>query len=139
MSLTQEGTGDRDAAHRPPQPRTYATSPWAGMPNNKRIFVNIMGTIAAVLSSITLIPQLIEIVGKRNISGLALGTYSIVVAVSSIWMGYHLLTGTYHGLVSSSFNFAVGIVILYNIIAIRYRGADGYDIQLKDVIGDRDV
>ncbi len=102
---------------------------WAQMPNNKLIFVNIVGTIAAVLSSITLIPQLIEVVSSRNVASLAVGTYAIVIAVSVLWMGYHMMTRTFHGLVSSSFNLVNGTIIFCFIIGIRYLGMDGIDTK----------
>lgn len=108
---------------------TTQGSTFSQMPNNKKLFVNIIGYLAAILSSVTLIPQLIEVLSTRNVSGLSLGTYIVVVAVSTLWMGYHLMMGTYHGLISSSVNFIIGIIIAYTIISIRYLGAEGTDTR----------
>jgi MtN3 and saliva related transmembrane protein len=115
--------------HTPPKPKVLPTTPWGNIPNNKRIFINIVGTVAAVISSITLIPQLAELIETRNVSGLSLGSYSLVIAVSVMWMMYHSMTGTYHGLVSSSMNLIFGSVIFYYIASIRYFGAEGNDTR----------
>jgi uncharacterized protein with PQ loop repeat len=95
----------------------------------KRQFViNVVGTLAAILSSVSLMPQLYAVRSSRDIGGLSLGTPLIIVVTSTLWLTYHLLTGTYHGAFSGSFNLMASIIISWTIYDIRFRGAPGIDM-----------
>ena len=93
----------------------------------RQALINIVGTIAAILSSVSLMPQLYAVRSYRDIGGLSLGTPLIIVCTSTLWLTYHLLTGTYHGAFSGSFNLMSSILISWTIISIRYLGAPGID------------
>ena len=93
----------------------------------RQVLINVIGTIAAILSSISLMPQLYAVRSTRNVGGLSLGTPMIIITTSALWLSYHLLTGTYHGAFSGMFNLTAAIIISWTIISIRFLGAPGID------------
>ena len=97
-------------------------------PKNRQILIQIVGTLAALLSSVSLMPQLYSVRSTRNISGLSIWTPLILLVTSLLWFVYHLLTGTYHGAVSGSFNFMASAILVWTIYSIRYLDYEGTDI-----------
>ena len=93
----------------------------------RQAVINIVGTCAALLSSISLMPQLYAVRSTRNVSGLSLGTPAIIMLTSTLWLTYHILTGTYHGAFSGAFNLMASMIIAYTIYSIRFLDAPGLD------------
>ena len=93
----------------------------------RQLMINVVGTIAALLSSISLMPQLYVVRSTRNVAGLSLGTPAIIVLTSALWLSYHVLTGTYHGAISGSFNLMASLLITWTIVTIRYFDYPGVD------------
>lgn len=96
----------------------------------KVLLLNIIGTTAAILSSISFIPQVYTVLDTRDISALATSTYVMYLCTSVLWLSYHYLLGTFHGAVSASFGIVNASIILYTVITIRYFGASGVDNQI---------
>lgn len=96
----------------------------------KRMFwINAIGTTAALLSSITLVPQVHRLVTTRNISSLSLYSGLLIMVTSMLWITYNLLVGTYHGIFSSTLNLINASIITYMVVTIRYMEAEGIDMQ----------
>ena len=51
-------------------------------------YVNIVGGIAAVLSTISFVPQAIKIIRSRDTSGISTGMYGVTVAGFTLWTAY---------------------------------------------------
>lgn len=102
--------------------------------SKRQLAIQVIGTIAAVLSSISLMPQLYAVRSTRNVAGLSLGTPIIIVFTSALWLSYHLLTGTYHGAVSGSFNFMAAVIIAWTVFSIRFLDYPGSDSFEDDTI-----
>ena len=93
----------------------------------RQIMINTVGTIAAALSATSLLPQLYVVRADRDVSGLSILTPLIICVVSSLWLTYHLLTGTYHGAFSSTFNLMAALILTWTIYDISYLGGEGTD------------
>lgn len=99
--------------------------------DRSRLFwINAVGTTAALLSSITLVPQVHRLIKTRNISSLSLYSGFLIMATSLLWITYNLLVGTYHGIFSSTLNLINASIITYMVVTIRYMGAEGVDTPL---------
>lgn len=93
----------------------------------KMFWINVVGTLAALLSSVTLVPQVYKLVNTRDVSSLSLYTSMLVMCTSILWITYNLMVGMYHGIFSSSLNFINACIITYIVVDVRYRGGDGID------------
>lgn len=82
-------------------------------------YVNVIGTTAAIISSVSLLPQVFNVVSTKNVEGLSLSTTLLIMLTTALWIGYHIKMGTYPALVSASFNFLWATILSYYIITIR--------------------
>jgi uncharacterized protein with PQ loop repeat len=82
-------------------------------------YVNVVGTTAAIISSVSLLPQVFNVITTKNVDGLSLSTTLLIMATTALWIGYHMKLGTYPPLVSASFNFVFASILAYYIITIR--------------------
>ena len=81
--------------------------------------VNIIGTSAAVLSAVAMIPQLVQVLRSKDVSGLSIATMFIFLLKAILWLSYHLLTETYHGVAPSIIGIVISTVLI--LLIIRYR------------------
>lgn len=81
--------------------------------------IHIVGTSAAVLSTVALIPQLAQVLRSNDVSGLSIETMYIMLFKSILWFAYHFLTETYHGVVPSLVGIAVSAILIFLIIRKR--------------------
>lgn len=85
-----------------------------------RLFtINVIGTTAAIISAISLLPQLFNVIETNNVDGISLSTLLLIFTTSLLWLIYHIMMGTYHGSVSSSFNLLFATALIYLVIKIR--------------------
>lgn len=82
-------------------------------------YVNVIGTTAAIISSVSLLPQVFNVVSTKNVEGLSLSTILLIMVTTALWIVYHIKMGTYPALVSASFNFLWATILTYYIITIR--------------------
>ena len=54
-------------------------------------YITIIGGIAAVLSTISFVPQAIKIIRSRDTSGISAGMYIVTVLGFALWTAYGLL------------------------------------------------
>ena len=53
----------------------------------------LIGTVAALVSTVSFAPQAWKIIRTRDTSGISTGMYAMTVAGFSLWLGYGLLRG----------------------------------------------
>ena len=53
----------------------------------------VIGTFAALVSTVSFVPQAWKIIRTRNTSGISTGMYAMTVAGFLLWLGYGLLRG----------------------------------------------
>ena len=81
--------------------------------------IHIVGTSAAVLSSVAFIPQLEQVLRTNDVSGLSIKTMYLLLLNSILWVAYHFLTETYHGVVPSLIGIAVSAILIFLIMRNR--------------------
>ncbi|MCP4484152.1 MAG: hypothetical protein GY823_06260 [Flavobacteriaceae bacterium] len=87
--------------------------------NQSLFYINTVGTAAAVISSVALLPQVFNVILTKNVEGLSLSTTLLIMVTTALWIFYHIKMGTYPPLVSASFNFIFAGILSYYIISIR--------------------
>lgn len=85
----------------------------------KLFFINVVGTTAAIISAISLLPQLFDVIQTNNVEGISISTLVLIFTTSSLWLAYHILMGTYHGSVSATFNLVFAGTLIVMVISIR--------------------
>lgn len=86
---------------------------------NKTFLVNIIGTAAAIISAVSLLPQLFDVYKTGIVEGISIGTLLLILSTSLLWFTYHMMMGTYHGSVASSFNILFSSILIGYVITIR--------------------
>mmetsp|Transcript_18511 Transcript_18511/g.32843 ORF Transcript_18511/g.32843 Transcript_18511/m.32843 type:complete len:107 (-) Transcript_18511:115-435(-) len=89
----------------------------------------LTGTTAAIISSVSLMPQAYRVSSTRNVSGLALETYALIVCSSVFWIVYSYVLGAPHVIASSTFNLVTSGTIVATIVSIRFFGGEGVDTK----------
>lgn len=101
--------------------------------NGQRVFlINVIGTAAAIISAISLLPQLFDVWKTDNVDGISLGTLGLIMTTSLLWLMYHVMMGTYHGSVSASFNLLFASILIGMVISIRNRDGEGERLPLGE-------
>jgi MtN3 and saliva related transmembrane protein len=77
-----------------------------------------IGYLAALLTTISFVPQAVQIWRSRNTAGISLGMYAIFSTGVALWLLYGLLSGSWPVLVANAvtLTFALGILVM----KIRY-------------------
>lgn len=82
----------------------------------KALFVNIIGTVAATISAVSLLPQVRDVVVTKNVTGLSLSSYVLIMVTMCLWIVYHSMVGTYHGAISATCGAIFSATIVYHIV-----------------------
>ena len=102
--------------------------------NGERVFlINVIGTAAAIISAISLLPQLFDVWKTDNVEGISLGTLGLIMTTSTLWLIYHIMMGTYHGSVSACFNLFFAALLIGMVISIRNRNGEGERLPLEEI------
>lgn len=73
---------------------------------------DIVGTLAAVVSTTTLLPQTIRVLKTRDTRAISLATFAIVCASATLWGIYGVLIGSWPVIVTNALTFPMGAIIL---------------------------
>lgn len=79
--------------------------------------VNLIGTIAAILTTVSFLPQMARIHRTRHTSDLSLSTFIIFSAGISLWMIYGILINSFPVIAAN----AVTLMISAYIISMKLR------------------
>ncbi|OCN05285.1 hypothetical protein A4S06_09260 [Erysipelotrichaceae bacterium MTC7] len=79
----------------------------------------MVGYIAATLTTISFVPQVIQVVKTKDTSSISLGMYSLFVIGVALWLVYGLVIGDLPMIISNAITTVLSSVILsYKIRAV---------------------
>ena len=81
--------------------------------------INLIGTIAAVLTTMAFLPQAWRSWRTRNLSGVSLAMYSLFTLGVFLWLVYGILLGQWPIIVANAITFILSCSILF--LKIRHR------------------
>ena len=79
----------------------------------------LIGYIAAALTTTSFLPQALMTIRSRNTQGISLGMYVIFTFGVALWFVYGVLLGSWPMIVANTITFALAALIL--ILKLRYR------------------
>jgi MtN3 and saliva related transmembrane protein len=72
----------------------------------------IIGSIAAFLTTLSFLPQAVMVVRTRNTSGISLIMYALFTCGISLWFVYGLMTGSWPIIIANGITFIMAVIIL---------------------------
>ena len=81
--------------------------------------INTIGTLAAVISTASFVPQVWHTFKTRDVSGVSLGMYSVFTVGVSCWLVYGLLLGAWPSIIANAITLTLAISIL--VMKLRFR------------------
>ena len=79
----------------------------------------LIGYAAAILTTVSFVPQAILTLRTRNVSGISLGMYSCFTAGVALWLVYGISLGQWPLILANAITLALASVIMWT--NIRYR------------------
>ena len=76
-------------------------------------WTDAIGSIAAVLTTASFVPQAWHSFKTRDVSGISLGMYSLFTAGVAMWLAYGLLLGAWPLIIANSVTLSLAIIILW--------------------------
>lgn len=80
---------------------------------------DLIGYIAASLTTLSFLPQALHTFRTRDVSGISLGMYSMFTAGVALWLVYGLLLSAWPIVVANAVTLALALAIL--VMKLRYR------------------
>jgi MtN3 and saliva related transmembrane protein len=80
---------------------------------------DIIGTVAAVLTTVSFIPQAIKTFRTRDVSGISLRMYSAFTAGVALWLVYGILLTAWPIIIANLVTLSLALSIL--VMKLRYR------------------
>ncbi|MGB6082716.1 SemiSWEET transporter [Moheibacter sp.] len=78
---------------------------------------NIVGSAAGILTSVSMIPQLIKVLREKNVEDLSAGMLIVLISGLSLWVWYGIMKGEWPIILSNAFavlvNLWLGICLIY--------------------------
>ncbi len=81
--------------------------------------IDWVGTLAAILTTTSFIPQAWQTFRTRDVSGISLGMYSLFTVGVALWLVYGLLVQSWPIIIANAITTSLAMVILY--MKFRYR------------------
>ena len=78
-----------------------------------------IGTVAAVLTTASFVPQVLQTLRTKDVSGISLSMYSVFVVGVSLWLVYGLMLDAWPVVISNAITVSLAICIL--AMKLRYR------------------
>ena len=76
------------------------------------VWIDAIGSVAAVLTTASFVPQAWHSFKTRDVSGISLGMYSLFTAGVAMWLVYGLLLGAWPLIIANSVTLTLAIIIL---------------------------
>lgn len=80
---------------------------------------DLIGTLAAVLTTISFLPQALHTFRTKDVRGISLGMYSAFTLGVALWLAYGLLLGAWPVVIANVITLALASTIL--VMKLRYR------------------
>lgn len=81
--------------------------------------IDIIGTLAAILTTASFVPQAWHTFRTRDVSGISLGMYSVFTVGVACWLVYGLLLSAWPIVIANCITLALAATIL--VMKLRYR------------------
>ena len=81
--------------------------------------INTIGTIAALISTASFVPQVWHTFKTRDVSGISLGMYSLFTAGVALWLVYGVLMEAWPIIIANIITTSLALMIL--VMKLRYR------------------
>jgi len=81
---------------------------------------NLIGTLAAILTTISFLPQALHTFRTKDVRGISLGMYSAFTLGVALWLVYGLLLGAWPVVIANVITLALASSIL--VMKLRYHG-----------------
>jgi len=98
--------------------------------------IDIIGYIAASLTTLSFLPQALACVRTGRTDGLSLPMYAIFSAGVALWFAYGVAVGSWPVILANLVTLAFALVILALIIRNRHRHVSSRDRVRSIVVGD---
>jgi len=79
----------------------------------------LIGIIAGICTSISLLPQLIKIIKEKNANSISYFMLGILLTGLAAWMWYGILKKDYPIIITNAFSFLLNLVIIF--FSVYYR------------------
>ena len=83
------------------------------------LFADWIGTLAAVLTTSSFVPQVLHTFRTKDVSGISLGMYSAFTLGVGLWLGYGLLLDAWPIVIANAITVSLATCIL--VMKLRYR------------------
>lgn len=80
---------------------------------------DLVGTLAAILTTISFLPQALHTFRTKDVRGISLGMYSAFTLGVALWLAYGLLLGAWPVVIANCVTLALASAIL--VMKLRYR------------------
>jgi MtN3 and saliva related transmembrane protein len=77
-----------------------------------RMPIDLVGYIAAILTTIAFVPQVLTSLRTRDLSGVSLPMYSIFTAGVAMWLAYGVILGSWPIIVANAITLALSGTVL---------------------------
>ena len=88
-----------------------------------QLFVNAVGTAAALCSMSSFVPQVMKIVRERDASSVSLRMYLVTVTGFSLWLAYGVMLKSWPLIASNAVSLALSATVL--VLKLRYGDGEG--------------
>lgn len=82
-------------------------------------FTTVVGLLASIGTSVSLLPQLFKIIKEKKAEALSLGMLLVLFAGLSLWIWYGILQKDMILIIANSFSLLVNIILA--ILTIKYK------------------
>ncbi|MEO6017890.1 MAG: SemiSWEET transporter [Polaromonas sp.] len=83
------------------------------------VLIDVIGSAAACLTTISFVPQAWQTFRTRDVSGISLGMYSVFTVGVALWLVFGLLLGSWPIVVANTVTLVFSIAIL--AMKLRFR------------------
>lgn len=80
-------------------------------------YVDLIGTVAAVITTLCWLPQIVKIVRERDTTSISLGTNAALASGIVLWLIYGLLLGAWPVILSN----VVSFLFIATIVGLKLR------------------
>ena len=85
----------------------------------------IVGIIAAVLTAIAMLPQLIKVIKEKKAHGVSIGMVLVLIAGLATWVWYGVLKEDYPIIFTNAFSLLVNILLCIFGLIYKKRQSEG--------------
>lgn len=80
---------------------------------------NIIGTIAGILTSISMVPQLVKVIKNKDVENISWRMITILLCGVSLWVVYGILKTEWPIILSNAFSVLVNATLLFSYFKYR--------------------